>query len=242
VTRSTSRRAAALLAGTAMAAGLLLTGCSAGQIAETARKNPSIMGVNAEAQLTDGDGQVVGSVAVRDVLVPYPGQEGYPRLGDAPLEARVFNDTPEPVTVRVLPGLPETDSAQLVRVGSVDLIGGATPSAAPTTAAPVASPTGDGSPAAGESPAGDSPAAESPAAGAPATLEIPAGGFAVLGSDGQRHLRLTGLSDRLVAGASVPLIFQFSNGLELRVNAPVSPPLTPVPRGTPEDEGAEGGH
>jgi hypothetical protein len=40
----------------------------------------------------------------------------------------------------------------------------------------------------------------------------------------------------------VPLLFQFDNGLELTVTAPVTVPLTPVPRASPEIEELEGGH
>lgn len=211
MTRSTNR-AAAWLTGTALAAGLLLAGCSAGQIAETARKAPSVQGVNADAQLRDDDGRIVGSVAVRDVMVAYDGPEGYERGGAAPLEVRIFNDTPEAVTVRVASAGAQEESDQIIQAGSVVLRGGSDQSESP-------SPTG-----------------------APATVEIPAGGFVVLTEESGRYLSLTGLRDRLLPGMSVPLSFQFSNGLELSVNAPVATPLAPAQRATPDIEEPAGGH
>jgi hypothetical protein len=49
-----------------------------------------------------------------------------------------------------------------------------------------------------------------------------------------RYLRVTGLADELRPGGSVPLVFEFSNGVALQVVAPVAPPLTPGPRGSAE--------
>jgi hypothetical protein len=232
VTRSTYRRATVLAAGTVAAAGLL-AGCSAGQIAETAQKNPSVQGVNAQAEAPPA-----GSVKVRDVAVVYKDPEGYPAGGTAPLEVRIFNDTPVPVTVRVRPGEPETESEQLVVAGSVTMAG----AGAPTTGQePVASPspTPTGEPGATASPG---PTATAAPAGAPATVEVPAAGYVILTPSEDRYLQVTGLEDDLRPGESVPLVFEFSNGVELRVVAPVTPPLTPAPRGSAEVEEEEAGH
>ena len=76
--RFSGRRATALVAGTAAVAVMALTGCSAGQVAETARKKPSNSGVNAN----NSD----NSVVVRNLQVLYKGPEGYAANGDAPLE------------------------------------------------------------------------------------------------------------------------------------------------------------
>jgi hypothetical protein len=224
VTRSTDRPAAAWLAGAVVGAGLLLSGCSAGQIAETARKDPSIQGVNADAQLVEG-GQVVGSVGVRDVLVAYPGPEGYERGGDAPLEVRIFNETPEAVTVQVQAAQPADGANGMIRASSVVLVG----DAAATT--PAAEPTGSASPGAGGS---------APADGAAPSIEIPPGELFILTREAGSYLRLDGLGDRLLAGMSVPLRFQFSNGLQLAVSAPVANPLSPIPRAPAEEEAEEG--
>lgn len=261
MTRWTNRRAVVGLAGSALAATLLLTGCSAGQIAETARKSPSVPGANAQAQLRNAAGEVIGSVAVRDVAVAYDGVEGYQAGADAPLRVSVFNDTTEQVSVEVAVGSPPADGSQIVQAESVRLVGGedaGDPSPEPTgdaeptgEAEPTGSaePTGEAEPTgtaegAGSPEAAASPDDEGPAtpAGGPARLDIPAGGFVALNPDGARYLTLTGLGDRLTAGMSVPLTFRFSNGLVLNVLAPVTTPLEPAPRATPHGEDAEGGH
>jgi hypothetical protein len=211
VTRSPHRRAAALLAGAVLGAALLLSGCSAGQIAETAKKEPSVQGVNAEASVDDG------SVAVRDVMVAYPGPEGYEGGEDAPLEVRIFNDTRSEVSVTVRTGAAGTDPEALVRAGSVELVGEETPASG-----------------ADESPAGDG--------AAPAKLAIPADGYSVLTRDSGTYLRLLDLAGPLTAGLAVPLVFEFDNGATIQVNAPVAMPLTPVPRGTAEEEEPAEGH
>lgn len=235
MTRSTNRRAAAWLAGAVAGAGLLLSGCSTGQIAETALKEASVQGANADAALLDG-GQVIGSVAVREVLIPYPGPEGYERGKQAPVEARIFNDTPQDVVVRVSAARPDEGSNQAVQAQSVVLMG-VEPSAAPSTAEPVVSPTG--SPAGSPSSAPTTPIEPE---GAPAFLEIAAGSFVVLTVESETYLRLDGLADRLRGGMSVPLLFEFNNGLELRVDAPVTAPVTPAPRATADIEEQGEGH
>ncbi|HEU4422164.1 MAG TPA: hypothetical protein VFR67_06440, partial [Pilimelia sp.] len=83
MTRSTPRRAAAMLAGAAMAAGVLVSGCSAGQIAETANKRPSVPGLNVQAEVRDDAGTVIGQVALRDLVVTYEDIEGFPAGSDA---------------------------------------------------------------------------------------------------------------------------------------------------------------
>lgn len=254
MTRSTNRRTVVALA---VAAGLLLAGCSVGQIAETARKNPSVPGVNADRQLTDSEGRVIGSVAVRDVVVAYQDPKGYPQGGNAPLEARVFNDTLRPVTVTVTVGSLDPTAAQVVGAASVGLVGGrptaATPDAeqapAPSAADNTRAPSPGGSPAPGATaspPSSPEAATRSPgsppAAASAASFDIPAGGFVVLSRASGPYLRLTGLRAPLTPGLSVPLRFRFSNGLELAVTAPMAPPLSPVERATPETEDLRGGH
>jgi hypothetical protein len=212
VTRSPHRRAAAPLAGAFLGAALLLlSGCSAGQIAETANKEASVQGVDVEAEVDDG------SVAVRNAMVAYPGPEGYESGEDAPVEVWIFNDTRSEVTVTVRPGAVGDDADALVRVASVELVDGDT-----------------GAAGAGESPAaGGEPAAR---------VEISAGGYSALTQDNGTYLRLVDLASTLPAGKAVPLVFEFSNGATIQVEAPVAAPLTPVPRATPEEEELQGGH
>jgi hypothetical protein len=208
VTRSPHRRAAAPLAGAFLGAALLLSGCSAGQIAETANKEASVQGVDAQAQVDDG------SVAVRNAMVGYPGPEGYESGEDAPVEVWIFNDTQSEVTVTVRAGEAGADAEALVAAASVELVDGDT------------SPAGEGeSPAAGGTPA--------------ARVEIPAGGFSALTRDNGTYLRLVDLAGPLPAGKAVPLVFEFSNGATIPLEAPVAAPVTAVPRATPDEEPAE---
>ncbi|WP_025617451.1 hypothetical protein [Salinispora cortesiana] len=87
-----SRRSALLLAGLATS-GLLLSGCSAGQVAETAGTVPSVQGVNVAAE--------GGVFAVRSLLIAYPGVDGYQAGDDANLDVVLYNDSPNQVTVTV---------------------------------------------------------------------------------------------------------------------------------------------
>lgn len=204
-----SRRMAALLA--AAAATLLVSGCGAGQIAETALKTPTVPGTNPDLRTADG------LFKVRNLLLAYPGVEGYPAGGNAVVEVAIFNESANPVTVTI-----SSDSAR-----SVVLTSTATPS--PT--APTAPPGATQDPLL--PPTEPAPAAE------PARIEIPAYGYAVFSSTSARQLQLVGLNQAVRAGQSVNLVFDF-NGQQLSAQAPVRVPLTPAPKPTPEDIG--GGH
>lgn len=123
-----TRRAAALLAGGAAAAVLLLSGCSAGQIAETARIVPAVPGVNQDA----------GPFRVRNGFVEFrPG--GYPRGASASLDVRIFNDSGQSVTVRV--SSPDAESVALVGgTASASPSPSATPSATRSAQPPATAP------------------------------------------------------------------------------------------------------
>jgi hypothetical protein len=227
VTRSIrgSRRAAALLAGAA-AATLLVSGCGAGQIAETAAKASSVPGVNIDSQ--------DGSVAIRNLQVPYPGTKGYPAGGEAPLTMAIYNQTNNPVEVRVTSKPVKDPEAQVVWGRTVVLTrGGTSATGAATTAS--GTPT-----AAGATPTA-SAAAPSGVAGQQAVIEIPALASVTVTTASTELLKVVGLNDALTPGKSVNLTFEFSNGAPaLTVAAPTGVPLSPAPRGTParEVEGA----
>ncbi|MFG1774964.1 hypothetical protein ACGFIR_16690 [Micromonospora sp. NPDC049051] len=222
-----SRRAALLLTGMAAATGLLLSGCGAGQVSETANKEPSVQGVN----LSAGNGEY----AVRGLLVAFPGTEGYRAGADAVLSAVLYNDSPNPVTVTVT-----TDSAREVVITGAGAT--ASPSASPSESAsesPSPEPSGSESPSPGasESPsesvspgAPESPAPASPAApaGEPARIEIPAQSYVRLNTEGGRVLRLIGLNESLRSGQNVVVTFDFGNGQTVTGPAPVAVPLTPA--------------
>ncbi|MEU8043412.1 hypothetical protein AB0B71_04590 [Micromonospora echinofusca] len=248
-----SRRAALLLSGMAAATGLLLSGCGAGQVSETANKEPSVQGVN----LSAGNGEY----AVRGLLVDFPGTEGYQAGANAVLNAVIYNDSRNPVTVTVT-----TDSAREVVITGTGAA--ASPAASPSASespapsgSPSASPGTSGSPAPGtsESPSGsaspgapESPSApESPAApaGEPARIEIPPLSYVQLNTEAERALQLIGLNESLRSGQNVFVTFDFGNGVTVTGPAPVAVPLTPAAPPSPiiEREGGyegqeDGGH
>jgi hypothetical protein len=239
--RGSRRRAAVLLAGTA-AAGLLLAGCGAGQVAETANKIPSVQGIN--VQTSDN------LYKVRGLYVQYPGGEGYQAGADAQLNVVLYNDSTSPVTVTVT-----TDSAKEVVLAGAGESGG--PSAAPTgsptepaTASPTASdPNASPSQSLGtsESPSASPSASPSDAApaGRPARIEIPANGYVTLIGNGGQFLQLIGLNEQLRSGQQVNLTFDFGAGKVIKTAAPVGVPLTPDPVPSqivhPREAGVEGG-
>src|ERR1051325_149263 len=91
--RSVVTGRAAQVAGIAAVAAIALSGCSAGQVAETALKRPSVPGVNAET--------ADRSVAVRNLHVAYNGPEGYKAGDTAPLEVSLVNQTETPISVSI---------------------------------------------------------------------------------------------------------------------------------------------
>lgn len=239
-----SRRAALLLAGSAAATGLLLSGCGAGQVAETAVKVPSVQGIN--AQTPDN------AYKLRGLYVQYPGTEGYKAGSNAPINVVIYNDSRDPVTVTVT-----TDSAREV------LLTGATPtgaqaspsqsatepaSASPTATNPSASPSqslGTSPSASGSASASPSASAsESAPAGQPARIDIPALGYVQLSATAGQALQLVGLKDDLLPGQQINLVFDFGNGKTIKTAAPIGVPLTPGAPASPiitREGGAEGG-
>lgn len=261
MTRSmTGTRRALVLTAAAASAAVVLSGCSAGQIAETANKEPSVFGVNVES--------VDGSVLIRDLAVPFQGVRGYPAGATVPLKFALYNDTAQPVSVRISSPPPAAGSSELVvSARSVGLSGAANPSASTTGIPAEAEPSGSAEPAdpatRGPGVAGNPGGEADPSAGAerpvatptavrttppappsgPAIITIPPLGSAVFQPGSDRTVQLVGLSGALRSGMSVNLLFEFSTGIEpLAVRAPVGVPLTPAPRGSAEHEGAEGGH
>ncbi|MDG9673356.1 hypothetical protein [Micromonospora sp. DH14] len=238
-----SRRAALLLSGIA-AASLLASGCGAGQIAETALKEPSVQGVN----LTTDN----GSFSVRGLLVDYPGTEGYRAGQDAGLGAVIYNDSKETVTVTVT-----TESAREVVIsgGSASPSPSASESPSPSgSASPSNSTSGSPSPSATPSETGSSSAtpsapesarasgSASPAApGQPARIELAPLSYIQFNSEATSQLRLIGLTEALRSGQNVVVTFDFGNGNTVTGQAPVAVPLTPAAPPSPIIE-REGGY
>ncbi|MDG4791351.1 hypothetical protein O7626_36585 [Micromonospora sp. WMMD1102] len=244
-----ARRAAAVLAGTAAAATLLLSGCGAGQIAETAAKVPTSVGTNAQS--------ADNNFKVRNLSIDYLSTQGYPAGADAPMNVGLYNDSGQAVTVRissagaravVLAGASATPTpAGTVSPSPEATAGSPSPEAtagSPSPEATAGSPSPGGSPSAAPTEgAGATPSAPSaPAAPAlPAEIPIPAGGFVILNKAVGNWLQLSGLTEPLPPGGNIELIFDFG-GTQVPVNAPVAVPQSPAPVSTPvvgEDEGHE---
>jgi hypothetical protein len=214
-----------LLAGAAAMTALLASGCSAGQLAETAEMVPAVPGANKDVSAFGG------SLSVRNALVVYHAG-GYEADADAPLDLSIFNDTGQAVTVTVTS--PDAKSVTLSAGAQGTPSPSASPSASPSptpsaTATPSGTPTATTEPTTSAEP---TPPAEAPAQ--PATVEIAAGSFAALGPSGKQLLQLIGLNEELKAGETVQLVFDFGGGTKLTLDVPVSVPLTPVPRASAE--------
>jgi hypothetical protein len=251
--RTLGTRRAVLVAGVATVTAAALAACGAGQVAETAIKNPSVYGVNTE--------NADASVLIRGLAVSYKDPAGYPAGSNAPLELNLYNETKAPITVLVSSQPPaETDEkAGIVSARAVNLFGAApsTPSSAipePSGSRPPATPLAEASdtavqPSSGASagPSGTSPSAQpSPATasgtGRPARIEIGPLGSVIFRPGDAQSLQVVGLSDRLVPGTSVNLVFEFSNGTApLVTQAPMAIPLSPASRGpaNPEENSGE---
>ncbi|PZG17607.1 hypothetical protein C1I95_15135 [Micromonospora craterilacus] len=212
-----SRRAAMLLPGIAAAAGLLLSGCGAGQISETANKAPSIQGVNLQA--------ADGKYGVRSVLVAYPGVEGYRAGDDAVLNAVFFNETQNPVTVTVT-----SSDAREVVLTTVRAATSPSPTGSPS---PTTSPSPEESPEGTPSPASPSPSPTGSPATEPARIVLPPLSYVQLNTEGDRVLQLIGLNEAVLAGENITLTFDFGGGNTITSLAPIAVPLTPAPPPSP---------
>ncbi len=230
----------ALVAGACVA----LTGCSAGQLTQTATQVSAVPGVNV----------TVGSIALRDLKILYNGSDGYQAGDNAPMEIRIFNDGTKPVT---LTGVTADGAQAVTLVGSP----GATASPAPTTPvspSPATSPSPDTSPSPATSPSPEASPATPPSPGAspspeasPApsaapptssqlSIQIPPQSYVLLVPEQGSYLQLTGLTQAVGPGDEVRVTFTFDNGASVPIEIPlVAPPGITVPRATPV---VEGGH
>jgi hypothetical protein len=243
--RSLGTRRAVSIAGAATVAVVALAGCSAGQVAETANKNPSVYSVNLE----NSD----KSVLIRGLAITYNGSAGYAQGDSAPIELNLYNETRQPITVTIT----SAPAPGLVSGSSVGLVGGAPTSGSapasagpePTGSRPVAAPVSGPSSNAVEQPSANPSLAPTPAssgvsdAGArPAKIEIGAQNSVSFRPGDREQLIVSGLSGKLTPGGSVNLVFEFSNGAAtLSAPAPVSIPFSPASRapGLPETPGEE---
>lgn len=221
---------AAVVAG--VAAAVALTGCSSGQITQTGSQVAAVPGTDVDA----------GQVALRNLVIQYPGPEGYQAGDDAPLIVRVFNNGLTPITLT---------GVSADKAGSVSLVG--TPEVVPTTEAPPppATTTAPASPDTTTTATGEPPATATAeptptptrAPAAPISITIPPQSFVLLvpGQGSNGYLRLDGLTEAITPGESTQVTFTFSDGTTATLPVPLAPPTSEVPRATPIIEPGHGG-
>lgn len=229
MTRSMMRGATAFAASAAVAAGLLLAGCGAGQVTQTEGQQPSVSGVNVES--------ADKTILMRNLAIAYPGPEGYARGSSAPIRVRIINQNRN--TVRLVA---VTSDAGTVALGGPAAVPSSaaptsTPAPAASSAAPSGSPSGSaaGSPARSQSGSPSSSPAAAPSPSGPAVnrqinVEIATRDIAILDRSDDRYLVITGLSEEFKPGQSIMMTFRFDNGVEIETNVPIEIPLSPPPR------------
>jgi hypothetical protein len=195
--------------------------------------------------------------------VVYNSVQGYPAGASAPLEVALFNQTANPVTVRISSTPSPEQTAGVVSARTVNLVGPA-PSATATVRPPGAEPSGSApvreklptgaahvttgpttAPSVGAAPSATTATPGPGTTGIPAQIQIEPLDFVRFLPGSSPSLEVVGLSGTLRAGNSVNLVFEFSNGAPaLTLQAPMAVPLSPAPRPTIHDnEGvAEGDH
>ncbi|MFG1920584.1 copper chaperone PCu(A)C [Cryptosporangium sp. NPDC048952] len=242
----TGRRAGTLVT-LGVVGAFALTGCSSGQVAETAIKVAAIPGVDAAA----------GDVAVRNVVVSFPAEGfSWPAGSNVPLQLTLINngntgdtltsvssDIAGSVVLQEVPegaqatiGPTETPSAAVSETVSpsagASVSDGPSPSGAVVTGTPT--PTlSNGQPSPAPSRGTPSPVVNSPLATASAAaslpLDVPAKRAVPL-QPGGPQLVLVGITKALDPAATVAVTLTFENGGAVTVNVPFAPPESPLPR------------
>lgn len=198
--------------GVAVVAAFALAGCGAGQVAQTDTMVAAVPGTS-DTIVDSAKGINIG---VRDVVVQYGDQAGYPKGGNAPLVVRIFNNGKD---ADKLIGV-ESDAAK-----SVTLVKGGDTGKPSTDATASSTPSGSASPdtsgSASESASPSAPANE------PIALEIPIDGFQMLVPGEGDFLQLTDLTRELKPGAVVSVTFIFEKAGEMTMDIPMSLPAEP---------------
>jgi copper(I)-binding protein len=227
-----------LLSAGALGTAVLISGCGAGQISQTANIQPAVPGANS----TVAPG-ADNAIQLRNAILAYPGVDGYHQGATAQLLLHIFNNGQRPVTLVQV----TTDLATTVTMQGAP--SGASPSALPIesasasgspSASPSQSPSAEPSASASESPSGGASASSSASAsaGEPVRITVPVGGFVNLSTATGQTLQLNGLTRSIGAGESTRVKFVFDNGAEYSLDVPVGVPSTPAPRGSAvTDEG-----
>lgn len=225
---------AAVLAGVTVAAAAAVSGCSTGQVNQTAYMTPSVAGVNQSFAVDAPEGEQDGSISLRDMLVTYDGTAGYKKGGDAPLQVGIFNDTT--ATLKVTVTAPGTAESVTFKAGAPTQGTSLEPAASPSaeaSASPSASASASAKPRTSAS-AQPEPSEKSQPPGGPATFTIPSGDFVVLAPQFGKFLVLQGLSKDLKPGDTITGItfqFQLDGGQQV-----LPQPAAPAPGASPVSE------
>jgi copper(I)-binding protein len=256
----TGRRAGTLIT-LGLAGAFALTGCSAGQVAETAIKVPAIPGVDAK----------VGDIAIRNALIAFP-SEGYDWASGSsvPLSVRLINngntadrlisassDLSSSIVLQVVPegGQATTapsESPSAAVSETVSPSAGATTGGEATPSGPVVTGTpeptlSNGQPSPAPSRGTPSPVVDSPiptaSPGAALPLDLPARKLVDLEVGGPQ-LVLTAISEKIDPATVVAVTLTFERAGDVTLRVPFAPPGTPLPRESVSHAGedAEGGH
>lgn len=181
---------------------IAVTGCAAGQRAQTSTEFSVVDGVSAD----------VSTIGLRDlgIAAPVTGTPSYPRAGSAPLVMGIVNNGRAPDT--------------LVSVSSPAASGTTITAPTATTTAAVTRPAGGSSP--GVSSSAPAPSAPAPSGPAGAQIEIPASKLVRISTDqGSAGVTLTGLKNPLVPGQSVSVTFTFRTAGTVTVQVAVKLPV-----------------
>lgn len=198
--RSAVRRSAVAVAALAAGAALALSGCSAGQIAQTARQVSAVNGNTAD----------VGDVALRDVRILLPQSEQYTNAkgGKALIAFSVVNDgasqpdelssiTTDLGTVKITPADTTLEPGRTVVAGGPKAMQSAT-SATSASAAPTS-------------------ASVAPSAPAQAGVD----GKPTTGASTPILVEISGLTKDITPGPTYPVTFNFKQAGTVEVNVPV---------------------
>jgi hypothetical protein len=230
VLKSTSGR---LRLAAAAGAALVLAGCSAGQIAQTAGMEPAVNG---------GTGQA-GDIAVRDVQLVYPDGGSYAVGSAVPLRGVIVNaglgeDQLVDVTSAwgkvVITGDRNLPAGKTLAIESVV----STPSATTTAPPPSSSTTGSTTSSTTGSSTGSSTASSTTSSTTSSTAtstSAPTTTSTAKPTIGRISLVLTNLAEQVWSGKSVEITFVFRTGGSARVIVPIATPTTP--RQPPVEEG-----
>ncbi|WP_446224068.1 hypothetical protein ACTWPB_02195 [Nocardia sp. IBHARD005] len=236
VTALSARRRMVTVAALAAAAGIALTGCSAGQITQTSR----------QAAAVNGNHATVGDIALRNVHIVYPEATAEHNKGGKAVIALSIINTSETVTDELTSV--SSDLGQIKITGP----GGDAKFVLKPQQTVVVGP-GETKPAAADDNHGATAAAPTTTAAAPTTTTTAAPTGAAAGQDtpsidpvkDPATIEITGLAKDIVPGLTYNVTFNFKDAGTVQVAVPVDAAAVARienEKSGPAPEGAGGGH